>query len=72
MKIYDKLHTLPTGTAGGGITPGCLVLEGGGWKGLYTLGVLDCLMERGINFSSVVGVSAGALSALGYVARQIG
>ena len=72
MKIYDKLHTLPTGTASGGITPGCLVLEGGGWKGLYTLGVLDCLMERGINFSSVVGVSAGALSALGYVARQIG
>ena len=37
-----------------------LVLEGGGWKGLYTLGVLDALMEYGLNFSSVAGVSAGA------------
>ena len=72
MKVYSKIDTLPTGKASNEITKGCLVLEGGGWKGLYTLGVLDYLMERGINFSSVVGVSAGALSALGYVAGQIG
>ena len=72
MKVYSKIDTLPTGKASNEITKGCLVLEGGGWKGLYTLGVLDYLMEKGINFSSVVGVSAGALSALGYVAGQIG
>ena len=72
MKIYSKIDTLPTGEAGERITEGCLVLEGGGWKGLYTLGVLDYLMERDVNFSSVVGVSAGALSAIGYVAGQIG
>ena len=72
MKVYSKIDTLPIGKASNEITKGCLVLEGGGWKGLYTLGVLDYLMEKGINFSSVVGVSAGALSALGYVAGQIG
>jgi len=72
MKVYSKIDALPTGKTSNEITKGCLVLEGGGWKGLYTLGVLDYLMEKGVNFSSVVGVSAGALSALGYVAGQIG
>ena len=72
MKVYSKIDTLPTGKTSNETTKGCLVLEGGGWKGLYTLGVLDYLMEKGVNFSSVVGVSAGALSALGYVAGQIG
>ena len=72
MKVYSKIDALPTGKTSNELTKGCLVLEGGGWKGLYTLGVLDYLMEKGVNFSSVVGVSAGALSALGYVAGQIG
>lgn len=72
MKTYDGIETLPDGRASDRVTRGCLVLEGGGWKGLYTLGVLDCMMERDVNFSSVVGVSAGALSGLGYVAGQIG
>ena len=72
MKIYSGIDRLPTGRAKDSITRGCLVLEGGGWKGLYTLGVLDRMMETGINLSSVVGVSAGALSAIGYVSGQIG
>ena len=71
-KIYSGIDCIPSGTAGRDLTSGCLVLEGGGWKGLYTLGVLDAMMEMGINFSTVVGVSAGALSGLGYVAGQIG
>lgn len=50
-----------------------LVLEGGGYRGVFTAGVLDVLMERGINgFSSVWGVSAGALNATSYVSQQIG
>ncbi len=69
---YKGLDRLPQGSARGPVTKGCLVLEGGGWKGLYTLGVLDALMIHGINFSSVVGVSAGALSAVGYLSGQIG
>lgn len=36
-----------------------LVLEGGGMKGVYTAGVLDFFLDKGIEFSSVYGVSAG-------------
>ena len=71
-KIYRHIADLPSGKASDTLTEGCLVLEGGGWKGLYTVGVLDCMMKNDINFSSVVGVSAGALSAIGYVSGQIG
>lgn len=50
-----------------------LVLEGGGFRGLFTSGVLDVLMERGIwGFSDVWGVSAGALIGASYVSRQPG
>lgn len=66
-KVYRHLDKIPTGRASNKLTQGCLVLEGGGWKGLYTLGVLDCLMMNDINFSSVVGCSA-----VGYVSGQIG
>ncbi|MBP5385184.1 MAG: patatin family protein [Lachnospiraceae bacterium] len=72
MKVYSDLDKLPQGRADDTITEGCLVLEGGAWKGLYTLGVLDALMEDGINFRKTVGISAGALSGVGYVAGQIG
>lgn len=50
-----------------------LVLEGGGFRSLFTSGVLDVLMERGIyGFDSVWGVSAGALTGASYVSRQTG
>ncbi len=71
-KIYSGLDRIPGGRATDTLTRGCLVLEGGGWKGLYTLGVLDAMMQQELNFTTVVGVSAGALSGLGYVAGQIG
>lgn len=38
-----------------------LVLEGGGLLGVFTCGVLDFLMDRGITFPFIVGVSAGAM-----------
>lgn len=72
MKIYKDIYKLPKGNAGDKLTNGNLVLEGGGWKGLYTLGVLDCMMKNDINLTTVTGVSAGALSAIGYVSGQIG
>ncbi len=37
-----------------------LVLEGGGMRGMFSMGVCDVLMENGINFDGMVGVSAGA------------
>lgn len=49
-----------------------LVLEGGATRGVFTAGVLDCLMEQEIYFPYVVGVSAGACNAIDYVAKQIG
>lgn len=52
-----------------------LVLEGGGYRGIFTAGVLDVLLESGIytsSFKSAWGVSAGALNAVSYRSRQIG
>ncbi len=50
-----------------------LVLEGGGFRGIFTAGVLDVLQENGIyDFGSVWGVSAGAINAVSFKSRQIG
>lgn len=49
-----------------------LVLEGGGMRGLYTTGVLDCFLDRGYRFEYVIGVSAGASHALSYISGQRG
>lgn len=49
-----------------------LLLEGGSLRGLYTAGVLDTFMENDLYFPAVAGVSAGALNAMNYVARQPG
>lgn len=47
-----------------------LVLEGGGMRGLYTIGVLDAMMEYDIWTDYVVGVSAGACNGISYISRQ--
>lgn len=49
-----------------------LVLEGGGQRGIYTAGVLDVFMDNDIEVDGVIGVSAGAIHGLSYVARQRG
>ena len=50
-----------------------LVLEGGGFRGMFTAGVLDVLQERGLTgFSSIWGVSAGAINGSNFRSRQIG
>ena len=38
-----------------------LILEGGAMRGMYTAGVMDVLMENGIRFDEIIGVSAGGL-----------
>lgn len=72
IAFYSGLKALPSGRAGDSITEGCIILEGGAFRGLYTSGVLDVLMEAGLNFQCTVGVSAGALNGMNYVAGQIG
>jgi len=49
-----------------------LVLEGGGMKGVYTAGVLDLFLDKGVDFSSVYGVSAGACNMCSYISKQRG
>ena len=49
-----------------------LVLEGGGMRGIFTIGVLDNFMDRGIRFPYIIGVSAGACNALSYMSNQRG
>lgn len=49
-----------------------LILEGGGMRGVFTCGVLDNLMDRGIRFPYTIGVSAGACNGLSYISRQRG
>lgn len=47
-----------------------LILEGGGLRGLFTGGAVDCLIDNQIEFQYVAGVSAGGGNALNYVAKQ--
>lgn len=49
-----------------------LVLEGGGMRGVYTCGVHEYLLDQGIHYQYVVGVSAGASNSCTYIARQKG
>lgn len=49
-----------------------LILEGGGLRGVFTCGVLDCFMDHGIRFPFTVGVSAGACNGLSYMSGQRG
>lgn len=49
-----------------------LILEGGGMRGVFTCGVLDCLMDRGVRFPYTIGVSAGACNGLSYLSSQRG
>ncbi len=57
---------------GHGAEPFDLVLEGGAMRGVFTSGVLDFFMEKGLFAQQVIGTSAGALNAYNYVAGQIG
>ena len=49
-----------------------LVLEGGSFRGQFTAGALDVLMEAGVEIPAVYGVSAGALNGVNYKSHQIG
>lgn len=49
-----------------------LVLEDGGMKGVYSSGVLDFFLDKGLTFSSCYGVSAGACSLCSFLSKQRG
>jgi len=49
-----------------------LVLEGGGFRGMFTAGVLERFLRERLHFERAVGVSAGAAYGVSYVSRQAG
>lgn len=49
-----------------------LILEGGAMRGMFTAGVIDVMMENGIEFDGIIGVSAGAAFGCNYKSGQIG
>ena len=49
-----------------------LILEGGAMRGMFSAGVMDVMMENGIRFDGIIGVSAGAAFGVNYKSGQIG
>ncbi len=49
-----------------------LVLEGGGFRGIYSAGFLDFFLEKDIEFPYIIGVSMGACNAVNYISKQKG
>lgn len=49
-----------------------LVLEGGAMRGLFTAGVIDVMMEAGITYDGIIGVSAGSSFGCNYKSHQPG
>lgn len=49
-----------------------LVLEGGAMRGLFTAGVTDVMLEHGLTYDGIVGVSAGAVFGCNYKSHQPG
>ncbi|MGP1361511.1 MAG: patatin-like phospholipase family protein [Candidatus Fimenecus sp.] len=49
-----------------------IIMEGGAIRGMFTAGVIDVLMENGIDFDGAAGVSAGAAFGCNIKSKQIG
>lgn len=48
-----------------------LIIEGGGMRASYTAGAMVTLLERGLNFPRVYGISAGSSHTVNYLSRDI-
>ena len=47
-----------------------LVLEGGSFRGIFSAGVMDALLDHGIMADYVIGASAGISNGVSYVSKQ--
>lgn len=70
--IYSQYDKLPKGVAKDNLVDGALVMEGGAFRGTYTSGVIDALMENDLNFALTLGCSAGAMNGYCYLSGRIG
>ncbi len=48
-----------------------LILEGGTFRPIFSSGVMDALVDNGIEFPYVIGVSAGITDGFSYVSKQV-
>ena len=48
-----------------------LILEGGALRNVFTSGVLDVFMEKGMEFSYVIGTSSGSFVGANYIAKRV-
>ena len=49
-----------------------IILEGGAMRSVFTAGIMDFFMEKGIDIPNVIAVSAGAYAGMNYVSNQPG
>ena len=49
-----------------------LILEGGTFRPIFSCGVMDALLDNGLMFDYVIGVSAGITDGVSYISRQKG
>lgn len=47
-----------------------LIIEGGGMRGAFTIGVLNGMIDAGLDFPHIIGMSSGALAGLLYLSKQ--
>lgn len=64
-------HNVSDGLLTSNIFDCALAFEGGGYRGAYTAGMVAVLLEQGIYFDYVCGISAGTSHMLNYVSRDI-
>ncbi|MDO4501070.1 MAG: patatin family protein [Erysipelotrichaceae bacterium] len=72
MNEFKNNNNLKVKNCSGTLSSGCLALEGGAFRGIYTAGVLDYFLEHNLFFDTAYGVSAGALTACNYMAGAFG
>lgn len=72
MNTDQKISDIKVSNFSSPLTKGCLVLEGGAFRGVYTAGVLDYFIEHGLRLDTCYGVSAGALTGSNYLAGDFG
>ena len=48
-----------------------LYFEGGSMRGAYSAGANRCLVEHGLFFDNVYGISAGSSNAVNYLTRDV-
>lgn len=49
-----------------------LILEGGTFRPIFSAGIMDVLVQQGIEFPYVIGVSAGITNGVSYISKQVG